>query len=145
MSNEDIVRRYTEAIAARDNDAAERLRDPGWVCDWPQSGERVTSSAAMRAIVEHYPGGGWQSRERRMVGSEDEFVVTPAGTVVRVAGGGDVWTSEWVVIYPDGSEWIVITILELHDGRVRHETVYFAPPFEAPEWRRQWVERLPPG
>jgi hypothetical protein len=144
MTSEDTVRRYSEAVAARDHAAAERLRHPDWVCDWPQSGERVTSSADMRAIIERYPGG-WRSRERRTVGSEDEFVMTPAGTVVRVAGGGDVWTTEWVVIYADGSEWYVITILELRDGRVRHETAYFAPPFEAPDWRRDWVERLPPG
>jgi hypothetical protein len=56
-----------------------------------------------------------------------------------------VWTTEWVVIYPDGAEWIVVTIVELHDGRIRHETAYFAPPFEAPDWRREWVQRLPPG
>jgi hypothetical protein len=145
MTNEEIVRRYSEAVAGRDHATAEQLRHPDWICDWPQSGERVTSNADMRAIVDRYPGGGWQSRERRTVGSEDEYVVTPAGTVVRVAGGGDVWTTEWVVIYADGSEWYVITIVELRDGRVRHETAYFAPPFEAPDWRRDWVKRLAPG
>jgi hypothetical protein len=145
MTNEEIVRRYGHAVAMADHDSAEQLRHPDWECDWPQSGERVTSAADMRAIVDHYPGGNWTSRERRTVGSEDEFVVTPAGTVIRVAGGGDVWTAEWVNVYPDGSEWFVIAIVELRDGRVRHETVYWAPPFEAPEWRRHWVEHLPPG
>ena len=25
----------------------------------------------------------------------------------------------------------------------RHQTAYFAQDFEAPEWRRQWVQRIP--
>jgi hypothetical protein len=140
MSNEDTVRRYFTAVAGRDHATAEGLRHPGWVCDWPQSGERVTSSASMRAIVEQYPGGGWESRERRLWGSEDEFVLTPAGTLVRVAGAGEVWTAEWMNRYPDGSEWFVIGIVQLRDGKVFREATYWAPPFEAPEWRRPWVE-----
>ncbi len=145
MTNEQIARRYCQAMATRDHEKAERLRHPGWACDWPQSGERVTSNADMRAIIDNYPDGGWQSRERRMVGSEDEFVMTPAGTIARVAGGGDIWTAEWVHVYPDGSDWFVVDIVELQDGRVHRETLYWAEPFDAPDWRRQWVERLQPG
>ena len=44
MSNEDIVRRYCTAVATRDYAAAEALRHRDWVCEWPQSGERVTTS-----------------------------------------------------------------------------------------------------
>jgi hypothetical protein len=35
-------------------------------------------------------------------------------------------------------------ILELRDGKVWRDTRYFAEPFEAPEWRAQWVERMKP-
>jgi hypothetical protein len=35
-----------------------------------------------------------------------------------------------------------IHLLELKDGKVIRETDYFAPPFEAPEWRAKWVERF---
>src|SRR5512143_1117062 len=99
MGNEDIVRRYCEAVSRRDFDAAEALRHPRWTCEWPQTGERVTSSAAFREIGEHYPGGGWVSTERRITGSQDEFVVTPSGTIARVAGTGDAWTAEWANRY----------------------------------------------
>ncbi len=145
MTNEEIVRRYCQAVATRDHATAESLRGSGWVCDWPQSGERVASDDDMRAILDNYPDGGWQSRERRLTGSEAELVLTPAGTLVQVAGAGDVWTAEWVNVYPGGSEWYVVDIVELRDGRVQRETVYWAQPFDAPDWRRQWVERLQRG
>jgi SnoaL-like domain len=145
MATLEMIRRYFTAQATRDYAVAEPLRAPDWVCDWPQSGERVTSSAAMRAIIDQYPGGPWTSRERRITGSQDEYVLTPAGTVVQVQGSGDVWFAEWINDYPDGSEWFVIGIVELRDGRVRRETQYFAPAYEAPEWRQQWVERIAEG
>jgi hypothetical protein len=94
----------------------------------------------MRAIAEHYPGGGWQATERRLRGAGDEVAITPLGQLVRVAGTGDTWTSEWANRYPDGSEWLVVDIVELKDGRVIRETTYWAPPFDPPAWRRAWVE-----
>jgi hypothetical protein len=145
MTNQELVRTYCRAVATNDHETASRLRHPDWLSDWPQSGERVTSSADMQAITDNYPGGPWRSRERRTIGSEDELVMTPAGTIVQVAGGGDVWTAEWVNVYPDGSEWFVIDIVELRDGRVRRETLYWAPVLEAPDWRSAWVTRLSPG
>jgi hypothetical protein len=30
--------------------------------------------------------------------------------------------------------------MEFRDGKVAHETQYFADPFDAPAWRSQWVE-----
>ena len=140
MSNEDIVRRYCRAVATQDVAQAESLRHPQWTCAWPQSGERVTSSEAFRSIVESYPGGAWEAIERRLTGAGDEVSVTPLGQLVRVAGTGDTWTAEWTNRYPDGSEWLVVSIIELKDGRVIRETTYWAPPFEAPAWRRPWVQ-----
>jgi hypothetical protein len=44
--------------------------------------------------------------------------------------------------YPDGSRYLGVSILELRDGKVLRETDYYAQPFQAPEWRAQWVERM---
>jgi hypothetical protein len=33
-----------------------------------------------------------------------------------------------------------VSIMEFRDGKVVHETQYFADPFEAPAWRSQWVQ-----
>jgi len=35
-------------------------------------------------------------------------------------------------------------IIELRDGKMWRDTRYYAEPFEAPEWRAQWVERMKP-
>ena len=34
-----------------------------------------------------------------------------------------------------------VSIMEFRNGKVAHETQYFAHPFEAPAWRSQWVQR----
>jgi hypothetical protein len=43
--------------------------------------------------------------------------------------------------YRDGTTFTV-SIMEFRDGKVMHETQYFADSFEAPDWRSQWVQRL---
>jgi hypothetical protein len=35
-----------------------------------------------------------------------------------------------------------VVISELKDGKMWRDRWYFAEPFEAPEWRSQWVERM---
>jgi hypothetical protein len=44
--------------------------------------------------------------------------------------------------YADGSRYLGASIIELRDGKVLRETDYYAQPFQAPEWRAQWVERM---
>jgi hypothetical protein len=34
-----------------------------------------------------------------------------------------------------------VSVVEFRDGKVARETDYFAQPFQAPQWRAQWVER----
>ncbi len=140
---EEVVQRYAEAVARGDLETEERLRHRGWTADWPQSGERVADSAAYRSIFEHYPGGSPRSEIRRLIGPEDRWVVTPSNTAVRVAGCGDFWWSEWTVTYPDGHDYLAIALIELRDGLVHREIVYWAEPFESPAWRADWVTRTP--
>jgi hypothetical protein len=32
--------------------------------------------------------------------------------------------------------------MEFRNGEVAHEAQYFGDPFEAPAWRRQWVQQI---
>ena len=91
--------------------------------------------------MDAYPGGLPEFRGKRLVGSEDHWVVTPSFTVQRVVGNGDHWWGDGTVTYPDGSTWSLVFLVELRDGKIYRETDYFAERFEAPAWRRQWVER----
>jgi len=141
LTNEECVTSYGAASAAHDVTALAALRHPDWSVYWPQSGERVHTSEAFAEIIANYPGGAPATEITRVVGSEDQWVVTAGNTVMLVAGSGDFWWTEWKITYPDGEVYLVVDLMELRDGLVHRETVYWAAPFEAPAWRAPWVER----
>jgi hypothetical protein len=60
----------------------------------------------------------------------------------RTLAGGDLAVLEIELIYADGSRYLGVSVIELQDGKVVKETDYFAQPFQAPQWRAQWVERM---
>ena len=141
MSNEDLVRSYVEATVAGDLEGEASLRHSEWSVHWPQSGERVMDEASYDQIIRNYPGGSPTSRVKRIAGTEDRYVATPSGTLARVGGQGDFWVGEWEVTYPDGVTYLCVDLMDLRGGKVWRETVYWAPLFDAPAWRGQWVVR----
>ena len=146
MSNEEVVRRYWEAHRTGDLDAESALRHPDWFAEYPQLRERIRGDANQRAIIEHYPGGPPRPSEAvRIVGTEDRYVVTPAYTVERIVGDGDAWWADGTAIYPDGSLWYFVVMMELRDGLVARETAFYAAPMETPAWRLPWIERMDPS
>ena len=140
LSNEEVVRRYGTASAAADLEALAALRHSDWQVTWPQSGERVHGNEAFAEIVRNYPGGTPRTTLSRIIGAEDRWVVTAGNTILRVVGSGDFWWAEWQVTYPDGAMYLCVNLIELRDGLVARETVYWAAPFDAPAWRAPWVE-----
>jgi hypothetical protein len=144
-SNEEVVREYLDAHRSHDYATLGRLRAPGWVEDWPQTGERVRGHANDEAIMRNWPGGEPRAGQTRIRGSEDRWILTPAWTYQRIVGSGDTWWIDGEGHYPDGTTWFVAAILDVHDGAIHHETWYFGPQLEAPSWRAGWVERIPPG
>jgi hypothetical protein len=144
MSNEELVRRYAEAVVGHDFAVLDELRHAEWSAHWPQSGEVLHGSANERAMLEAYPGGMPRLETRRLVGSEDRWAVSPLGGVYRVAGEGENWWGEWTMTYPDGRTWLTVVLIELREGKVWRETVYWAEPFEPPAWRAPYVEVVRP-
>jgi hypothetical protein len=145
LSNEEVVNRYLDAHRHRDVDTLGKLRSKDWYQDWPQSNERVRGHENDIAVMRSWPGGEPVPGEGgRVIGSEDRWVVTPSMTYQRVVGSGDYWWFEGTGIYPDGSTWFTTAVVEVHDGQVHHETWYFGPKLEAPEWRAPWVEQINP-
>lgn len=63
----------------------------------------------------------------------------------RSRGGGDLWIVEGSVRY-DGGEWqFGVSIHEFRDQLMVRETIYWAPGWEAPEWRAPWRAADPAG
>jgi hypothetical protein len=111
------------ASAAGDLEREHDIYDDHVVVDYPQSREHIVSRRNIQALRGHHPS-------------------KPAGfTIRRIIGNGDLWITEYVIIY-DGRPVPTISIMEFRDGKVIHETQYFAEPFEPPAWRARWVERM---
>jgi hypothetical protein len=114
----------TAMLTSLDPDAEYELRHEDFVADMPQSGERIRGRDNMRAMQRAFPPDR-----------------TPTFRVRRITGGGDVWTVEAIGDY-GGETYLVVVIFEFRDGRIIRETRYYPQPFEAPEWRSHWVERV---
>ena len=111
------------ASAAGDLEREHDIYDDHVVVDYPQSREHIVSRQNIQALRGHHPS-------------------KPAGfTIRRIIGNGDLWITEHVIIY-DGRPVPTVSIMEFRDGKVIHETQYFAEPFEPPAWRARWVERM---
>jgi hypothetical protein len=113
---------HWRASADGEADAEHDIYAEDSICDYPQSGERILGRKNLQALRSHHPG-------------------KPSGFQVRrIVGGDDLWVTEYTIVY-QGKPAFTVSIMEFRDGKVVHETQYFADPFEAPEWRKQWVEQ----
>jgi ketosteroid isomerase-like protein len=120
--NQLAVERYFEAFSNRNFESFGELFHEDAVEEWPQSGEPVRGFANMRSIAENYPG-------------------LPTVTVHNIKPAGDLVVAEADFDY-SGTLYKTVVIFEFDKGKVRRETAYFAEPFEAPDWRSQWVDRI---
>ena len=147
MSNRAVVEAYCRAVAEDDLDAQEALLHDDYILEYPQSGERFRGKANRRGIVENYPLRV-EARIRpsvdRIIGEDDKFITGPAPSwnMIHLSGSGDDFVNTGTITYPDGSTWHHVTLMTLRSGKVWRETTYFAEPFDAPEWRAPFAERI---
>jgi len=115
---------HWHASAVGDLNAEHDIYEANAICDYPQSGERILGRANLQALRSHHPG-------------------KPSGfNIRRMLGQGDLWITEYTITY-QGRPAYTVSIMEFRNGKVVHETQYFADPFEAPAWRSQWVQPIP--
>jgi hypothetical protein len=98
------------------------VRHEGFVMEMLQSGERIRGRERMREFQGAYPAAP-DMRLRRLVVREG------------------LWVAEIVSDYGEQTLHYV-SIVELKDGKMWRDTRYYAEPFDAPEWRARWVERI---
>lgn len=122
--NRETVERYWDALQRGDFDAAMNDLHEDFVESYPQSGERVVGKDNYLALIRNHP-------------------TFPGIAVRRHVGRDDLWVTEVGLDYAkDGSPaWESCEIQEFKDGRISRITALFGAPFEAAEWRSQWVER----
>lgn len=126
MYDDDIhaaLNAHWQASASGDLNAEHDIYADDSICEYPQSGERIVGRANLQALRGHHPGkpGGFKVR--------------------RIQGSGNLWITEYTIAYQAQTSYVV-SIMTFSNGKVIHETQYFSDAFEAPDWRRQWVERI---
>ena len=109
------IQQHWEASERGDVDAEHAIYADDAILDYPQSGERFTGRSTIQAQRGGHP-------------AERHFAIR------RILGAGDLWVSECVITY-DGMPTFSVSVMELTDGLVTHETQYFADPFDAPPER----------
>ncbi len=126
MSAEDTRRMLEEhwRAAGVDEERSNAVYADDAVLEFPQSGERFRGRANILA---------WRS-------------LYPASLTIeirRLRGDGELWVAENSITYGGDDTWLTVSILEIRDGRIAREAIYFSKPFPAPDWRAPWVDPEP--
>ena len=125
MDEQQAQRFLTELFSNLSAQHEYAIRHEDYVMQMPQSGESIRGRQRMREFQEAYPS-------------------PPSIRLRRVLVRDGLWVVEGVNDYGEGQVFSVVLIIELRDGKMWRDTRYYAEPFEAPEWRAQWVERMDP-
>lgn len=116
MSNETTITRMMEAYNERRfDDFCAGYTDDATI-DYPQSGERIAGRDNILGMLQAFP-------------SPPEFRVNT------MRSAGELVVAEVDADYGGGSIFKGVLIYVMEDGRVGHESAYFAGPFEAADWR----------
>jgi len=133
MDEKEAHRFLTVLLSNLDPEEEYAARHEDYVLEMPQSGERIRGRENMRAFQRSYSSSSPSDPMRRI-------------RMHRVMARDGLWVVEGAADYDDGQQALdVVVISELRDGKMWRDRWYFAEPFEAPEWRSQWVERMETG
>ena len=116
------LQRHWDASDANDFETEHDIYHDDAVLHYPQSGERIRGRHNIQ-------------ESRHVQPNKKRF------TVRRIVGSGDLWVTEFVLTY-DGVPSYAVSIMEFRDGKVAHETQYFADRFEPAPSRTHLVERM---
>jgi hypothetical protein len=119
-----MINRLLDGINRGDISVMDEVFHEDAVMEWPASREQVVGAANRRAVYSHMP-------------------VLPKVSNRRVFGSGDLWVAEVTLTYGP-KPYAAVLIFRLRDGKIATEIGYWAEPFDAPEWRSEWVKPLDP-
>jgi ketosteroid isomerase-like protein len=121
-----VVAAFWAAMETNDWRAAGELLADEYVLEWPQSGELIRGRENFAAMNAAYPASGrWRFTVHRLLAEGEEAVSDVGVTDGAITGRA-------------------ITFSTVRAGRIVRQVELWPDPFEAPEWRAQWVERAAP-
>lgn len=125
MEPKAVVEAYWQAMQSNDFVKASKWLSDDFLCDWPQSGERIEWRANFVEINRRYPAAGpWDFDIVRLLEQGREVVTE--------------------VVITDGEvEARAITFHTVRGNTICHQTEFWPDLYEAPHWRRHWVTSIP--
>jgi ketosteroid isomerase-like protein len=132
-----LLRRYFDAFNTRDQAGLRAVVAADVTEDYPQSGERIHGLDRCLEMLSRYRGVA--DGAEHIVGDEERWALSPTFSVLRVSGSAGSYTTTTVGHYPDGTDWHIVKLFDVRDGKIRAITSFFAPAFPAPGWRADLV------
>lgn len=123
QDNLQILEEFVRCIHENDVEAMKNLLHDDYVEEYPQSGERIRGKQNTEQVYENFEN-------------------LPDVKGYNCECCGDLGILEMALDYPDGGIYNACEIVHFRDGKIANVTAYFGQPFEAPDWRSQWVERM---
>lgn len=120
----EIVTEFWRRMNLNDWALAAGLFAPTFTLDWPQSRERIRGAVDFAALNAAYPATApWRFTVRSLVTDADMAV------------------TETEVVSAEVSATAISTFW-VRDGRITHIREFWPDPYDAPDWRAQWVEKF---
>lgn len=138
------MRVMSEVLDRQEWERLDEVFQPEAVMEYPQSSELFRGVANIRGQFEDYPDLEPGTSQVAEVIGGTTYAMTPSYTVIAVKGSGDHASAIVRVRYPDGSWWWVLNLFEMRDERISRMRAYFAPDFDAPDWRAPYREAPQP-
>ncbi len=124
MKPKELIEQFWQTMESNDFYAVAQLLHDDFVLVWTQSGERIRGRENFAKLNTAYPTQGtWHFTINSIVAEGDEVV-----TDVSVTDG---------TLHDR-----VITFSTIRDGKIWKQVEFWPEPFAAPEWRKQWVEKI---
>ena len=124
MNPKQLLEQFWQTMQSNDFYAVAQLLHDDFILEWAQSGERIRGRDNFAKLNTAYPTQGtWHFTINSIVADGDEVV-----TDVSVTDG---------TLHDR-----VITFSTIRDGKIWKQVEFWPEPFAAPEWRKQWVEKM---
>lgn len=118
----DVVRALWDVFDRAAFEDLRALLADEFVCEWPQSRERIVGVENFIAVNANYPGR-WHIELLKLIDAANEIV-----TECRV--------------YDDTDSVTVISFFTVANGKITRLREFWPDSMEAQAWRRQWVQVL---
>lgn len=120
--NYETLEKFVHCLDDGDIDGLSQFLHDDVVEEYPQSGERIRGKENWRKVYENFPE-------------------LPEIKGYNIHACGYLGMVEMQMKYPDGT-YNVCGVMHFSDGQVERATFYFGEPFDAPDWRSEWVEMM---